>query len=175
MLLRGLYLREVHAQANLREKMHDDALVLLHRLTLSVVITVIMAIKLVWRQQQRGPTQLQQPHVPCLYMLTVSITYFSRGELQLCVNGLIRQINSWENNLGAHVPPPPPPPPASVVPLDMDELRDSVVSGRFNAVSSLVRGEAAGGPEGLQGRGGGAGEWKGGRKQREISQIKDEQ
>lgn len=39
--------------------------------------------------------------------------------------------------------------PASVVPLDMDELRDSVVSGRFNAVSSLVRGEAAGDPEGL--------------------------
>lgn len=45
MLLRGLYLREVHAQANLREKMHDDALVLLHRLPLSVIITVIMAIK----------------------------------------------------------------------------------------------------------------------------------
>lgn len=33
----------------------------------------------------------------------------------------------------------------------MDELRDSVVSGRFNAVSSLVRGEAAGDPEGLGG------------------------
>lgn len=45
MLLRGLYLREVHAQANLREKMHDDALVLLHRLTLSVIIAVIVAIK----------------------------------------------------------------------------------------------------------------------------------
>lgn len=41
-------------------------------------------------------------------------------------------------------------PPAFVVPLDMDELRDSVVSGRFSAVSSLVRGEAAGGPEGLR-------------------------
>lgn len=40
--------------------------------------------------------------------------------------------------------------PASVVPLDMDELRDSVVSGRFKAVCSLVRGEAAGGPEGLR-------------------------
>lgn len=39
--------------------------------------------------------------------------------------------------------------PASVVPLDIDELRDSVVSGRFNAVSSLVRGEAAG-AEGLR-------------------------
>lgn len=34
----------------------------------------------------------------------------------------------------------------------MDELRDSVVSGRFNAVSSLVRVEAAGGPEGLRAR-----------------------
>lgn len=44
--------------------------------------------------------------------------------------------------------------PASVVPLDMDELRDSVVLGRFNPVSSLVRGEAAGGPEGLECRGG---------------------
>lgn len=44
--------------------------------------------------------------------------------------------------------------PASVVPLDMDELRDSVVFGRFNAASSLVRGEAAGGPEGLKARGG---------------------
>lgn len=53
-----------------------------------------------------------------------------------------------------------PPLPASVVPLDMDELRDSVVSGRFNAVSSLARGEAAGGPEGLQERGGGAGSGK---------------
>lgn len=31
----------------------------------------------------------------------------------------------------------------------MDELRDSVVSGRFNTVSSLVSGEAAGDPEGL--------------------------
>lgn len=34
----------------------------------------------------------------------------------------------------------------------MDELRDSVVSGRFNAVSSLVWGEATGGPEGLRER-----------------------
>lgn len=42
----------------------------------------------------------------------------------------------------------------SVVPLDIEELRDSVVLGRFRAVSSLV-GEAAGGPEGL-GAGGGA-------------------
>lgn len=41
----GLYLREVHAQANLREKMHDDALVLLHRLALSIIVTVVMAIK----------------------------------------------------------------------------------------------------------------------------------
>lgn len=56
--------------------------------------------------------------------------------------------------------------PASVVPLDMDELRDSVVSGRFNAVSSLVRGEAAGGPEGLQERGddGGGGKEAGSRR-----------
>lgn len=41
-----------------------------------------------------------------------------------------------------------------MVPLDIEELRDSVVLGRFRAVSSLV-GEAAGGPEGL-GAGGGA-------------------
>lgn len=32
----------------------------------------------------------------------------------------------------------------------MDELRDSLVSGRFSGVSALVRGEAAGGPEGLE-------------------------
>ncbi len=59
--------------------------------------------------------------------------------------------------------------PASVVPLDMDELRDSVVSGRFNAVSSLVRGEAAGGPEGLRVRGGdkGSGKEAGSRKDKE--------
>lgn len=55
--------------------------------------------------------------------------------------------------------------PASVVPLDMDELRDSVVSGRFNAVSSLARGEAAVGPEGLRARGGHKRKRKGGRKQ----------
>lgn len=56
----------------------------------------------------------------------------------------------------------------SVVPLDIEELRDSVVLGRFRAVSSLVRGEAAGGPEGL-GAGGGA------RKQEaiEITGIKN--
>lgn len=40
--------------------------------------------------------------------------------------------------------------PASVVPLDMDELNDSVVLGLFNTVSSLVRGVAAAGPEGLK-------------------------
>ena len=39
-----------------------------------------------------------------------------------------------------------------MVPLDIDELRDSVVLGRFNAVSSLAMGEAAGGPEGLNAR-----------------------
>jgi len=53
MLVRALYLREVHAQTNLREKMHDDALVLLHRLALTFIIAVIMAVKLVCRQQQR--------------------------------------------------------------------------------------------------------------------------
>lgn len=42
----------------------------------------------------------------------------------------------------------------------MDELRDSVVSGRFNAVSSLVRGEAAEGPEGLKERRGDGGSGK---------------
>lgn len=42
--------------------------------------------------------------------------------------------------------------PVSVVPLDMDELSDSVVSGRFSVVSWLVRGEAAGGPDGLGAR-----------------------
>lgn len=40
--------------------------------------------------------------------------------------------------------------PASVVPLDMDELRDSVVSGRFKAVSWLLRDEAAEAPVGLK-------------------------
>lgn len=44
--------------------------------------------------------------------------------------------------------------PASVVPLDMDELSDSVVSGRFNAGSSAVCGAAAGVPDGLKGRDG---------------------
>lgn len=47
MLLRGLYLCEVHAQTNLREQMHDDTLVLLNRLALTFIITVIMAIKLI--------------------------------------------------------------------------------------------------------------------------------
>lgn len=42
--------------------------------------------------------------------------------------------------------------PASVVPLDMDELSDSVVSGRFNAGSSVVWDAAAGVPDGLKGR-----------------------
>lgn len=60
--------------------------------------------------------------------------------------------------------------PASVVPLDMDELRDSVVSGRFIAVSSLVRGEAAGGPDGLgaRGRDRGSGKEAGSRTDKEI-------
>lgn len=60
--------------------------------------------------------------------------------------------------------------PASVVPLDMDELRDSVVSGRFNAVSSLVRGGATAGPEGLRARGGyiGSGKEAGSRRDKEI-------
>lgn len=40
--------------------------------------------------------------------------------------------------------------PASVVPLDMDELSDSVVSGRFNAGSSVVWHAAAGAPDGLK-------------------------
>lgn len=39
--------------------------------------------------------------------------------------------------------------PASVVPLDMDEVRDSVVLGRFNPVSLLAASVAEGGPEGL--------------------------
>lgn len=43
--VRGLYLREVHAQTNLREEMHDDALVLLHRLALTIIVAVIVAIK----------------------------------------------------------------------------------------------------------------------------------
>lgn len=60
--------------------------------------------------------------------------------------------------------------PASVVPLDMDELRDSVVSGRFIAVPSLVRDEAAGGPEGLRARGGdrASGKEAGSRRDEEI-------
>lgn len=41
----GLYLREVHAQTNLREQMHDDTLVLLDRLALTIIITIIMAVK----------------------------------------------------------------------------------------------------------------------------------
>ena len=44
-LLRNLYLSEVHAQTDLREQMHDDALVLLHRLPLAVIIAVIVAIE----------------------------------------------------------------------------------------------------------------------------------
>lgn len=44
--------------------------------------------------------------------------------------------------------------PASVVPLDMDELSDSVVSGRFNAGSSVVWDAAAGVPDGLKVRDG---------------------
>lgn len=44
--------------------------------------------------------------------------------------------------------------PASVVPLDMDELSDSVVSGRFNAGSSVVWDSAAVVPDGLTGRDG---------------------
>lgn len=39
-----------------------------------------------------------------------------------------------------------------MVPLDMDESRDSVVFGRFKAVCSLFRGEAAEGPKGLKRR-----------------------
>lgn len=45
MLNSGVYLCEVHTQAHLRKQMHDDALVLLHRLALGVIIPVIMAIK----------------------------------------------------------------------------------------------------------------------------------
>lgn len=58
------------------------------------------------------------------------------------------------------------------MPLDMDELRDSVVSGRFSAVSSLARGEAAGGPEGLQERGRRCREAERRQEAEEISQIK---
>lgn len=42
-----------------------------------------------------------------------------------------------------------------MVPLDMDELRDSVVSGRFNAGSSALD-AAAEVPDGLKGREGDA-------------------
>lgn len=45
MLNSGVYLCEVHTQAHLRKQMHDDTLVLLHRLALGVIIPVIMAIK----------------------------------------------------------------------------------------------------------------------------------
>lgn len=48
------YLCEVHAQTNLRQQMHNDALVLFHRLTLAIIVTVIVAIKLIWRQQQKS-------------------------------------------------------------------------------------------------------------------------
>ena len=60
--------------------------------------------------------------------------------------------------------------PASVVPLEMDELRDSVVSGRFSAVSSLVRGGATAGPEGLRAREGerGSGREAGSRTDKHI-------
>lgn len=44
-LLRAPHLCEIHAQTNLREQMHDDALVLLHRLAFAFIITVVMAIK----------------------------------------------------------------------------------------------------------------------------------
>lgn len=46
--VKALHLSEVHSQTNLREQMHDDALVLLHRFTFSVIIAVIVAIKGVW-------------------------------------------------------------------------------------------------------------------------------
>ena len=52
-LLWSLYLCEVHAQTDLWQQMHDDALVLLHGLALSVIIPVVMAIKWIWGQQQR--------------------------------------------------------------------------------------------------------------------------
>lgn len=39
------HLGEVHAQADLREKVHDDALVLLHGLALAVVVAVVVAVE----------------------------------------------------------------------------------------------------------------------------------
>ena len=73
---------------------------------------------------------------------------FSRQELQL--KCLMQKEHKKKNATFTRVVCPFLP--ASVVPLDMDELRDSVVSGRFNAVSSEM-GEAADGPAGLRARG----------------------
>lgn len=56
------HLGEVHPQTNLREQMHDDALVLLHRFALAVVVAVIVAVKGVWqitaRTRRLRPRQL---------------------------------------------------------------------------------------------------------------------
>lgn len=39
------HLGEVHAQTDLRKQMHDDAFVLLHRLALTIVVTIVVAVK----------------------------------------------------------------------------------------------------------------------------------
>lgn len=68
MLNSSVYLCEVHTQTNLRKQMHDDALVLLHRLALGVIIPVVMAIKQLWNQHQRSVTRLEQRRVQtCMF------------------------------------------------------------------------------------------------------------
>lgn len=61
----GVYLCEVHTQTNLRQQMHDDALVLLHRLALGVIVPVIVAIKQLWNQHQNSVKWLQQRRFQC--------------------------------------------------------------------------------------------------------------
>lgn len=52
---RALYLSEVHSKTNLREQVHDDALVFLHRFALTVIIAVIVTVEGVWgRRRQEG-------------------------------------------------------------------------------------------------------------------------
>lgn len=143
------YLCEVHAQTNLREKMHDNALVLLHRLALAVVITVIVAIKRIWvNNRGQGSQFCNKSQMTCFF-----ICYTFPDSFSLLIKTQQTQKQLRENSCDICLCVCFSFLPASVVPLDMDELRDSVVSGRFNAVSSLVRGEAAGGPEGLRAQG----------------------
>jgi len=67
-------------------------------------------------------------------MIIDTLTHFTRG---LIIKGSLLKVHA------AHLP-------ASFVPFDMEELRDSVVSGRFRLLPVLLRVRTAADPEELK-------------------------